>query len=236
MCQIATGEFKHGLVDESIPEHQDTSSSSHDLPLEPRAKVVSGKHSIFTRFPKDRNCERCLRTKITRASCRKRTGAVVPRADNLGDLITADHKVLSEGYESRNNHRYAVVVQDLATQWLQFYSCKTKTYQRPRRACRSSWSLRGNQKSFTLTILWNLASPSRNYPGIIVRQHHTDQKLIGLLREECAESWKGHLLCCCCLDEKWWADSIKCYCYLRNFQDLLSDGKTPYERRFRKPI
>ena len=31
------------------------------------------------------------------------------------------------------------------------------------------------------------------------------------------------------IDEKWWADSMECYCYLRNIQDLLSDGKTPYE-------
>ena len=38
------------------------------------------------------------------------------------------------------------------------------------------------------------------------------------------------------LDEKWWADSMECYCYLRKFQDLLSDGKTPYERRFVKPF
>ena len=30
----------------------------------------------------------------------------------FGVLITADHKVLREGCESRNNHRYAVVVQD----------------------------------------------------------------------------------------------------------------------------
>ena len=37
-------EFRHGLVDESVPEHRDASSSSHELPLEPRAKVVSGKH------------------------------------------------------------------------------------------------------------------------------------------------------------------------------------------------
>ena len=34
------------------------------------------------------------------------------------------------------------------------------------------------------------------------------------------------------LDEEWWADSMECFTYLRNFQDLLSDGKTPYERRF----
>ena len=34
------------------------------------------------------------------------------------------------------------------------------------------------------------------------------------------------------LDEKWWADSMECYCDLRNVQDLLADGKTPYEKRF----
>ena len=32
--------FKEGLVDESVPEHRESSSSSHELPLEPRAKVV----------------------------------------------------------------------------------------------------------------------------------------------------------------------------------------------------
>ena len=38
------------------------------------------------------------------------------------------------------------------------------------------------------------------------------------------------------LDKEWWADSMECYCYLRNTQDLLSDGKTPYERRFGMPF
>ena len=33
------------------------------------------------------------------------------------------------------------------------------------------------------------------------------------------------------LDKEWWADSIECYCYLQNIWDLLSDEKTPYERR-----
>ena len=50
-------------------------------------------------FPKDRNGEVCKRTKITRALCRKRTGEAVPRAENKGDLKTADHKVLSGGGE-----------------------------------------------------------------------------------------------------------------------------------------
>ena len=38
------------------------------------------------------------------------------------------------------------------------------------------------------------------------------------------------------LEEKWWADSMQCYCHLRSVQDLLSDGKTPYERRFGEPL
>ena len=97
----------------------------------PVAKVEpgSGKHSVYKHFPTDPNCDICLKTKITRASCRRRAGTVVPRAEHFGDLITADHHILIEGSESRNNHRFAVVIQDLATQWLQSYPCKTKTCQ-----------------------------------------------------------------------------------------------------------
>ena len=112
-------EFGENLVDEGTSteawrnpeqESQDASKSCHQLPMEPRAKVEpgSGKHSVCTHFPKDPNCDICLKTKITRASLR--TGTVVPRAEHFGDLITADHKILSEESESRNNHRYAVVV------------------------------------------------------------------------------------------------------------------------------
>ena len=36
------------------------------------------------------------------------------------------------------------------------------------------------------------------------------------------------------LEESWWADSMECYTNLRNVTDSLSDGKTPYERRFGK--
>ena len=85
-------------------------SSSHEPSSEPMRSVDLGKHSIYTHYPKDRNCEICQRTKITRAPCRRRNGGAVPRAENFGDLITADYKIVSEGCESRNNHRYAVVV------------------------------------------------------------------------------------------------------------------------------
>ena len=52
-----------------------------------------------------------------------------PREEKMGDLITTSHKVLKEGGESRNNNRHAAVVQDLATQRIQSYPCKSKTSQ-----------------------------------------------------------------------------------------------------------
>ena len=129
--------FRENLVDDEIPlQGGSHASSSHEVSLEPTKKRREdlGKHNVYTHFPKDRNCEICKRTKITRAPCRRRNGEAVPRAEKFGDLITADHKVLCDKCESRNNHRYAVVVQDLATQWIQAYPCKTKTSQETQRS------------------------------------------------------------------------------------------------------
>ena len=50
-------EFRKNLVDESVPEpHELLPSSIHEP------------NSVYTHFPKDRNCEICHRTKITRAT------------------------------------------------------------------------------------------------------------------------------------------------------------------------
>ena len=45
----------------------------------------------------------CLRTMMTRALCRRRTGETVLRAEQFGDLITVDYNVFNEEGESRNN-------------------------------------------------------------------------------------------------------------------------------------
>ena len=120
-------------------------SSSHELSVEPMRSVDLGKHSVYTHFPKNRNCDICQRTKITRAPCRRHIGGAVPRAENFGDLITADHKFLNEEGGSRNNHRYAGVGQDLVTQWIQSYPCKTKTSQETQRSLQKF--LEPNRKS-----------------------------------------------------------------------------------------
>ena len=67
--------------------------SESDLKNPTTLATKSRKHSIFTHhFPKARNCEVCLRTKMTRAPCRRRTGEAPLRAEKFGDLITVDHK------------------------------------------------------------------------------------------------------------------------------------------------
>ena len=192
-------DFRENLIDESVPAeprrnpdpgHRDTASSFHELPMESRAKVEpgSGEHSVYTHFPKDPNCDICLKTKITRASCRRRAGAAAPRAEHFGDMTTADHKTLSEESESWNTHRYAVVVQDSATQWLQSYQSKTKTFQETQKSLMKFLEPTRKPKVFYTDNSSDFGkSCEENYPGIIVRQYQTDQKEMGLLKEQCAE-------------------------------------------------
>ena len=99
------------------------------------------------------------------------------------DLITADHKVLIEDGESRNNHRYTVVVQDLATQWLNLIRAKKKLVRRRKGVYEGFVSRWKNQKSFILTIQWDLAHLVKVYHGNIERRHLIDQKQTELQNE-----------------------------------------------------
>ena len=120
-------ECKENLKETEL--HASAHSSPESDPEYPTTLATkSRKRSVKTHFPEDRDCEICGRTKLTMAPCRRRTGEALPRAEKFGDLMTADHKVLNEGCESRDNHRYAVVAQDLATQWIQSYPCKAKIF------------------------------------------------------------------------------------------------------------
>ena len=190
------------------------------------------KHSIKTHFPKDRNGEIFLRTKITRVPCRRRNEGSIPQ--KFGDWITADHKVLNERSESRNNHQHVVVVQDLATQWIQSYPCKNKNSQETEKSPRKI--LEPSQKPKVIhqynssefgksceELSWN----HRTSTPYCSETNGIAERAIRRVREATsAVSFQSGL------DDKWWSDSMECYCYLRNVQDLLADGKTPHERRF----
>ena len=106
---------------------------------------------------------------------------------------------------------------------------KNKLHRKQKGACESSWNLSGNQKAFTLTtplefgkacedLSWNhcTSTPHRwETNGIAERAGRR------IKEEMCAVFLQSGL------DENWWADSMECYCQLRNIQDRLSDGKTP---------
>ena len=156
----------------------------------------------------------------------------MPRAEHSGDLITTDHKILSEESESRNSHRCALVVQDLATQWIQSYPCETTSSQetqeptrKPRGVIYTDNSLEFG-KSFE-HLSWNhcTSTPHRSETNGIAERaaRRVKERTFAVLLQS------G-------LSNEWWADSMECCCYLRNIQDLLSDGKTPYERRFGMPF
>ena len=145
---------------------------------------------------------------------------------------------LSEGSEFRNHHRYAVVVQDLATQWIQSHRCKTQTSQETQKSLQKFLEPTTKPKviytdnspefgKYCEDLAWNHSSskPHRSETGRIA------EKEVRRIKEGTSA-----VLLQSGLDEKWWADSMECCCFLRNIQDLLSDGKTLYERRFGVPF
>ena len=151
----------------------------------------------------------------------------------FGDLmIPADHKILSEESESRNNHRYAVVVQDLATQWLQFYSCKTKTSQETEKSVQK-FSTRKPKVIHTDTSLESGKSCEElSWNHCTSTPHRSETNGIAERAVRRVKEGTSAVLLQSGLDKDWWMDSVECCCCLRNIQDLLSDGKKPYERRF----
>ena len=234
-------EFRENLVDDEIPlQGGSHANSSHEVSLGPTTKRREdlGKHNVHTHFPKDRNCEICKRTKITRAPCRRRKGEAVPRAVNFGDLITADHKVPSDNYESRNNHRYAVVVQDLATQWIQAYPCKNKTSQETQRSLQKFLEPERKPKVIYTdnSLEFGKACEDLSWNHCASTPHRSETNGIAERAVRRVKEGTSAVLLQSGLKESWWADSMECYTYLRNVTDLLSDGKTPYERRFGQPF
>ena len=234
-------EFRENLVDDEIPVHGGShASSSHEASLEPTTKrrEDSGKHNVHTHFPKDRNCEICKRTTITRTPCKRRNGEAVPRAEIFGDLIATDHKVLSENCDFGNYHRCAGVVQKLATQWIQSYPCETQTSQETQ--CSLQKFLDSNWRPKIIhtdnSLEFGKACEDLSWNHCTSTPHRSETNGIAERAVRRLKEGTSAVLLQSGLNESWWADSLECFTCLRNVTDLLSDGKTPYERRFGQPF
>ena len=186
---------------------------------------IKQKHNIYSHIPKDPNCEFCLRTKMTRVPCTRRAGEALHWAAKFGDLTTADHRVLIEEGDSPNNHRCAVVIQDLATQRIQSHPCKNKDFS-------------GDGKEFTKVlgavtqakshlhwqflgiwqILWRSIMESSNFNTSSIRNEWHCWK-------SRTKSERRNFNSIATLRIGW--KVVGWFCgMLRNIQDLLSDGKT----------
>ena len=178
-------------------------------------------------------------TKTTRAPCRRRIGGAVPRAENFGDLITADHKVLSENRESLET------ITDMQA-WCRTWPlngssrirAKQKLHWKPREACKSSWSQTRKPKViYTANSLeFGKSFEDLSWNHCTSTPHKSETNEIAERAVRRVKEGTSVVLLQSGLNESWWADSMECYTYLRNVTDLLSDGKTPYERRFGQPV
>ena len=218
-------------------------ASAHSSPesdLEHLAKVAtkSRKHSVHTHLPKDRNCNKCLRTQIIRVPCKRRNEGSTPRTKKFGDLITADHKILIEGCESRVNDPYAVVVQDLATQWTQFDPCKTKSSRESGKSLSKFLEPSHRPKVVYMDNSTELGRTCEDLSWYrrTSTPHRSETNGMAERAVRRVKEGTSAILLQSGLDERWWSNSKEFYCFLRNVQDLLADGRTPCERRFGEPV
>ena len=130
-----------------------------------------------------------------------------------------------------------VVVQDLATQWIQSYPCTTKSAEETQRSLGQVSRPEDNLRSmFTDTSLeffqacvelnWTLerSTPYRS------EKHGFSERAVWRVKERISS-----VLFQYGLRESLREEATECYCYLRNVQDLLADSQTPNERRFNSP-
>ena len=127
----------------------------------------------------------------------------------------------------------------VATPWIQSYPCKNKSFAgggeestKISRAVTKAQSYLVWQFIRMWQILWRFIMESSNVHTISLRNKRN-------CRTSYTTSKRGeHQPYYCNLDwtKSGWSDSMECCCYLRNDQDLMADGKTPYERRFGESI
>ena len=215
-------EFKEFLVDDEVPERRDShASSSHEVSLEPTSKrrEVLGKHSVCTHFPKDRNCEICQRTKITRAPCRRRHGGAVTSCRNFWwldmnlETIIDTQSWCKTWQHSGDNHTHV----------------ETKTAQETQNSLQKF--LEPDRKPKVIhtdnSLVFGKACEDLSWNHCTSTPHRSETNGIAERAVRRVKEGTSAVLLQLGLNESWWADFMECYTYLRNVTDLLSDGKTP---------
>ena len=111
---------------------------------------------------------------------------------------------------------------------------KKKLHKKPREACKSFSTRRKSRKVIYTdnSLEFCKACEDLSWNHCTSTPHRSETNGIAERAVRRVKEGTSAVLSQSGLDENWWADSMECNIYLRNIQDLLSDGKTPYERRF----
>ena len=114
---------------------------------------------------------------------------------------------------------------------------KQKLHKKPREACKSSWSPNRKPKVIYTdnSVEFGEACADLSLNRCTSTPHRSEtngiaERAVRRVKEGTAVLLQSGL------NDSWCADSMECYTYLRNVTDLLSDGRTPCERRFGQPF
>ena len=195
-------------------------------------------HNPWTHFPKDPNCDICNDVKRNRAQCRTKTYCkpdTLPTPLKFADSLTADQTIINENDASRESDRVALIILDRYSRWLQGYASKQKTAAECEKffkrfvgpQCKPEHVYTDNSQEFLAALKelnWphDTSTPHRSETNGCIERH------VRVVNEgtSCAMVQSG-------LDEAWWPQAMNCFCYLKNVIDLLDDGQTAYQRRWK---
>ena len=115
---------------------------------------------------------------------------------------------------------------------------KQKLLRKHKRSCKSSWSQIGSLKVIYTdnSLEFGKACEDLSWNHCTSTPHRSETNGIAERAVCSVKEGTSAVLLQSGLNESWWTDSMECYTYLRNIQDLLSEGKTPFERRIGEPI
>ena len=125
------------------------------------------------------------------------------------------------------------MVQDLATHWIQSYPCKTKTSQETEQSLQKfvkpTWKTKVIYTDNSLAF--GKACVGDHFPSTPHRSvtHGIAERAVRRIKEGTSS-----VLLQSGLRKKWWADSMECFCHLRNIQDLLSNGENTIRKAIRR--
>lgn len=181
----------------------------------------------------------CSDCKNTRAQCRKTKHGKpddLPIPTEWAHSVTGDHKVLNDDDASRNEDRYALVLMDRYSRWLQAYASKTKDHKECMLQLQRFFGPQNRPEHFysdnsgelikalkELGWLHDTSTPSRSETNGVI------ERAVRIVKEgtSCTLVQSGFNSC-------WWAEAMMCFCFLKNVVDLLDGDETAYKRRFKR--